>query len=83
VEIYWGRGSKATSDAWSEMSGKQGGDPAQLAKAIVQLDGLEVPPNRFAGGVDAVGVFEAKAKALLSEADAHRELSTSLAHDEA
>lgn len=74
--------SKATSDAWSGMSGKQGGDPAKLAKAIVQLAGLEVPPTRFAGGADAVGVFEAKAKALLAEADAHRALSTSLAHDE-
>ena len=74
--------SKATSDAWSGMSGKQGGDPAKLAQAIVHLAGLEVPPTRFAGGADAVGVFEAKAKALLAEADAHRALSTSLAHDE-
>lgn len=74
--------SKATSDAWSGMSGKQGGDPAKLAQAIVQLAGLEVPPTRFAGGADAVGVFEAKAKALLAEADVHRALSTSLAHDE-
>jgi NAD(P)-dependent dehydrogenase (short-subunit alcohol dehydrogenase family) len=74
--------SKATSDAWSGMSGKQGGDPAKLAAAVVRLAGLEVPPSRFAGGADAVGVFEEKAKALLSQADAHRELSTSLAHDE-
>jgi hypothetical protein len=65
------------------MSGKQGGDPAKLAQAIVQLAGLDVPPTRFAGGADAVGVFEAKAKALLAEAVAHRELSMSLAHDEA
>ena len=75
--------SQATIDAWSGMSGKQGGDPAKLAQAIVQLAGLDVPPTRFAGGADAVGVFEAKAKALLAEAVAHRELSMSLAHDEA
>lgn len=74
--------SKAISDAWSGMSGKQGGDPAKLAKAIVLLAGLEVPPTRFAGGADAVGVFEAKAKALLAEADTHRAVSISLAHDE-
>ena len=37
----------------------------------------------MAGGADAVSVFEAKAKALQTEAAAHRELSTSLAHDEA
>jgi NAD(P)-dependent dehydrogenase (short-subunit alcohol dehydrogenase family) len=74
--------SEATSDAWRGMSGKQGGDPAKLARAIVHLAGLEVPPTRFAGGADAVGVFEAKAKALLADADAHRALSISLAHDE-
>jgi NAD(P)-dependent dehydrogenase (short-subunit alcohol dehydrogenase family) len=75
--------SKTTSDAWSGMSGKQGGDPAKLAQAIVHLAGLDAPPTRFAGGSDAVAVIEAKAKALLAEADAFRELSTSLAHDDA
>jgi NAD(P)-dependent dehydrogenase (short-subunit alcohol dehydrogenase family) len=75
--------SKATSDAWRGMSGKQGGDPAKLAAAVVRLAGLDVPPARFAGGADAVDVFEEKAKALQSQADAHRELSTSLAHDQA
>lgn len=75
--------SQATIDAWSGMSGKQGGDPAKLAQAIVQLAGLDVPPARFAGGADALGVFEAKAQVLQAEAAAHRELSTSLAHDEA
>lgn len=65
------------------MSGKQGGDPAKLAAAIVQVAGLDKPPVRFAGGADAVGVFEEKAKALLAQENAHRELSSSLAHDEA
>ncbi|MEY4757712.1 MAG: hypothetical protein RJA34_2610 [Pseudomonadota bacterium] len=75
--------SQATIDAWSGMSGKQGGDPAKLARAIVQLAGLDVPPVRFAGGMDAVAVFEGKAQALQAEAAAHRELSTALAHGEA
>lgn len=75
--------SKATSEAWSGMSGKQGGDPAKLAAAIVRMAGLDEPPVRFAGGADAVGAFEQKAKALLAQADAHRELSSSLAYDEA
>ena len=74
--------SQATSDAWSSMSGKQGGDPAKLAAAIVQLAGLDEPPVRFAAGSDAVGVFEEKARALLAQASAHRELSSSLAHDD-
>ena len=75
--------SKATSDAWSGMSGKQGGDPGKLARAIVQLASLDEPPTRFAGGSDAVQTFEGKAQALLAQANAHRELSTSLAQDDA
>jgi NAD(P)-dependent dehydrogenase (short-subunit alcohol dehydrogenase family) len=72
-----------TVSAWSSMDGKQGGDPAKLAKAIVQLCALSEPPVRFAAGADAVQAFEAKANALLAQANAHRVLSCSLAHDEA
>ena len=61
------------------MDGKQGGDPAKLAAALVELAGLEEPPARFAAGADAVQTFEAKAKTLLAQADAHRALSSSLA----
>jgi len=75
--------TRETVTAWSGMSGKQGGDPAKLATAIVLLAGSETPPARFAGGADAVQTFEAKAKALLDQADAHRALSCSLAHDDA
>jgi NAD(P)-dependent dehydrogenase (short-subunit alcohol dehydrogenase family) len=72
--------SQATVDAWSGMDGKQVGDPAKLASAIVQLAGLNEPPLRFAGGADAVQTFEAKASTLLEQANAHRGLSSSLAH---
>jgi len=68
--------------SWKSMDGKQGGDPAKLADALVKLVALKEPPTRFAAGADAVQTFEAKAKALLAQAQAHRELSTSLAHDE-
>jgi NAD(P)-dependent dehydrogenase (short-subunit alcohol dehydrogenase family) len=73
--------TRETVAAWTSMDGKQGGDPAKLAGALVQLAGLEEPPVRFAAGVDAVQTFEAKAKALLAQAHAHLELSSSLAHD--
>jgi NAD(P)-dependent dehydrogenase (short-subunit alcohol dehydrogenase family) len=73
----------ATVEAWRSMDGQQGGDPAKLARALVQLAALEQPPARFAGGADAVATFEQKAHDLLAQADAHRELSTSLAHDDA
>jgi hypothetical protein len=47
----------------------------------VKLAELKEPPTRFAAGADAVQTFEAKANALLAQAQAHRELSTALAHD--
>ena len=71
----------ATVEAWKGMDGKQGGDPAKLAHALVELAALEEPPARFAAGADAVATFEQKARELLAQADAHRELSTSLGHD--
>jgi len=75
--------TKKTVAAWSSMDGKQGGDPTKLADAIVQLAGLEEPPVRFAAGADAVQTFEVKAKTLLAQANAHRDLSSSLSYDEA
>ena len=75
--------TKETIAAWSGMDGKQGGDPAKLAIAIVQLAGLDEPPTRFAAGADAVQTLEAKGRTLLAQAEAHRKLSSSLAHDDA
>ena len=73
--------SRETVAAWSSMNGKQGGDPAKLANALVQLAGLEKPPARFAAGADAVQTLETKANTLLAQVDAYRSLSSSLAHD--
>ena len=81
IEDYAGRTTQ-TVEAWKGMDGKQGGDPAKLAAALVQLAALEDPPARFAAGADAVELFETKAQTLLTQADAHRELSSSLAHDD-
>jgi len=75
--------TKETVAAWSGMNGKQGGDPAKLADALVQLAALDEPPARFAAGADAVQTFEVKAKVLLAQADAHRPLSSSLSFDNA
>jgi len=66
--------------AWKSMDGKQGGDPAKLAGALVKLVALPEPPARFAAGVDAVRTFQTKANMLLAQSDAHRELSSSLAY---
>jgi NAD(P)-dependent dehydrogenase (short-subunit alcohol dehydrogenase family) len=82
IEEYAER-TEQTIEAWQAMDGKQGGDPAKLAGALVELAALDLPPLRFAAGADAVAAFEQKAHQLLAQADAHRELSTSLAHDAA
>jgi NAD(P)-dependent dehydrogenase (short-subunit alcohol dehydrogenase family) len=74
--------TKQTVTAWSSMSGKQGGDPAKLAKALVQLASQDEPPLRWAAGADAVEAVEQKAQRLLAQADAYRDLSSSLALDE-
>ena len=82
IEDYAER-TRQTMTAWTGMNGQQGGDPAKLARALVQLADSAEPPLRWAAGADAVGVFEQKANQLLAQADAHRELSSSLAHDDA
>ena len=72
--------TKATIAAWSGMNGKQGGDPAKLATALVALGGLDEPPARFVAGADALEAAETKANALLGQSNAYRELSSSLDH---
>lgn len=62
--------TRETVAAWSSMDGRQGGDPAKLASAIVQLGGLDETPARFAAGADAVQAFEAKANLMIAQADA-------------
>jgi NAD(P)-dependent dehydrogenase (short-subunit alcohol dehydrogenase family) len=73
--------TRETVAAWRGMNGLQGGDAAKLAKALVQLAGLAEPPLRWPAGADAVGTLEQKARTLLAQANAHRDLSSSLAHD--
>jgi NAD(P)-dependent dehydrogenase (short-subunit alcohol dehydrogenase family) len=80
IEDYAER-TKQTVEAWRGMNGLQGGDPAKLAAALVQLASSEEPPVRWVAGADAVAGVEQKAKDLLAQVDAHRELSSSLAHD--
>src|SRR4051794_28742338 len=76
--------ARAGIDAfWASMNGTQAGDPAKLARALVQLADSDEPPLRWVAGEDVVGGVEDKARLLLAQVDAHRELSTSLAHEDA
>jgi hypothetical protein len=65
------------------MNGKQGGDPAKLADALIQLASEDHPPFRFVAGADAIAAVEKKADELLAQAKNHRELSSSLTIDAA
>jgi NAD(P)-dependent dehydrogenase (short-subunit alcohol dehydrogenase family) len=76
----YGDRTESTIEAWKSMDGKQSGDPAKLASALIQLAALDEPPVRFAAGADAVALFEKKAHTLLGQADAHRELSSHLGY---
>jgi NAD(P)-dependent dehydrogenase (short-subunit alcohol dehydrogenase family) len=75
--------TEQTVAAWKGMNGLQGGDPAKLANALVQLASQDEPPLRFAAGADAIATVEQKAKDLLAQAGAYRELSSNLDHDDA
>jgi NAD(P)-dependent dehydrogenase (short-subunit alcohol dehydrogenase family) len=68
--------------AWQAMNGKQPGDPAKLAQALVQLADSDDPPLRWVAGADAVVAAEQKAQTLLSQVEAHRSLSSRLSHEE-
>ena len=67
---------------WKSSNGKQGGDPAKLARALVAIAGLEQPPARFIAGADAIEMTKQKIAALQQQVAAVHDLSTSLALDE-
>ncbi|MFL6373681.1 MAG: SDR family oxidoreductase [Pyrinomonadaceae bacterium] len=74
--------TKETVTAWKGMNGKQGGDPAKLASALISLIDAGNVPFRWPAGADAVETFEKKANELLAQADANRAMSSSLSFDE-
>jgi NAD(P)-dependent dehydrogenase (short-subunit alcohol dehydrogenase family) len=80
IEDYAERNA-AQHEFWDGMNGKQGGDPAKLAQALLTIAGLEQPPLRFIGGADALAQAEEKLAERQRQIDAHRELSSSLALD--
>jgi len=73
----------STVEAWKGMNGKQGGDPAKLAAALISLADSDQPPLRWVAGADAVQTGLDKAHLLIEQVDAHKQLSSSLAHDDA
>ncbi|HXJ20739.1 MAG TPA: SDR family oxidoreductase [Polyangia bacterium] len=81
IEDYGERRTKQI-EFWRGCNGKQGGDPAKLARALLTIADQNKPPLRFIAGADAVATAEQVASTLRQQANALRELSTSLAFDE-
>jgi NAD(P)-dependent dehydrogenase (short-subunit alcohol dehydrogenase family) len=69
-----------TIPAWESMNGKQAGDPAKLARALVSLLESPAPPERWVAGTDAVQGVMQKAELLRQQASALPELSNTLDH---
>src|SRR4249919_1933493 len=68
---------------WKGQNGKQSGDPAKLARALITIASQQPPPRRFIAGADAIATAEQKIADLKAQIDANRELSTSLDFDRA
>jgi NAD(P)-dependent dehydrogenase (short-subunit alcohol dehydrogenase family) len=67
---------------YEDMNGEQEGDPAKLAQALLTITSLDQPPHRFIALAAILEVAEQKAQTLQAQADAFRELSSSLTHDQ-
>jgi len=79
IEDYNERRAKQM-EFWRGYNGQQAGDPAKLAQALITIARQEQPPPRFIAGADAVETAEKVAATLKQQADAYRELSSSLAY---
>src|SRR5579862_5131030 len=66
---------------WKAQNGKQSGDPAKLARALIIVASQEPPQRRFIAGADAIATAEQKVTDLTAQINANRNLSTSLAFD--
>jgi NAD(P)-dependent dehydrogenase (short-subunit alcohol dehydrogenase family) len=82
IDDYAERGAEQR-EWWTAQNGQQGGDPAKLAQALITIADEENPPRRFIAGADAIALAEQRVAELQQQIDAFRELSSSLAHDDA
>jgi NAD(P)-dependent dehydrogenase (short-subunit alcohol dehydrogenase family) len=82
IEDYAER-SAAMRELFESTHGKQPGDPAKLAQALLAIVDQEQPPFRFIAGADAIAQAEQKLAERKAQIDAYRELSSSLGFDDA
>ena len=81
IEDYSERSAMYRS-AFEGVNGKQPGDPAKLAYALIKLASQNEPPKRWLAGADAISDAEKKIRELQEQINAYRYLSTSLAYED-
>jgi NAD(P)-dependent dehydrogenase (short-subunit alcohol dehydrogenase family) len=64
--------------AWTAQDGRQSGDPAKLARALVTIASEEPPRRRFIAGADSIASTEQKVAELQADIDLNRERFVSL-----
>jgi NAD(P)-dependent dehydrogenase (short-subunit alcohol dehydrogenase family) len=64
--------------AWNDTNGKQAGDPAKLAQAIVAVANEQPPRRRFIAGADSLASTEQKVAQLQEDIDLNRARFVSL-----
>lgn len=80
IADYAERGAALVA-GWKGTHGKQAGDPAKLAQALLTLAQQDPPPRRFLAGADAIATAEQKIADLQADIESNRLLSSSLAFD--
>jgi NAD(P)-dependent dehydrogenase (short-subunit alcohol dehydrogenase family) len=64
---------------WKAQNGQQSGDPDKLAQALMTIASQNPPPRRFIAGADAIATAEQTVATLQAQINAYRDLSSSLA----
>jgi NAD(P)-dependent dehydrogenase (short-subunit alcohol dehydrogenase family) len=80
IEDYAERNA-AMRELYESTHGKQPGDPAKLAQALLTIADLDRPPFRFIAGADAIAQAEQTLAERQQQIDAYRDLSRSLGFD--
>jgi NAD(P)-dependent dehydrogenase (short-subunit alcohol dehydrogenase family) len=82
IEDYTGRRIQQMQ-FWKSANGQQSGDPAKLAQALITIASQKEPPLRFLAGADAISTAEQVVATLQAQINAYRDLSISLAYENA
>ena len=80
IDDYAERRTEQTS-WWAGQDGRQTGDPAKLAQALLTIANESPPPRRFIAGADVIALAEQRIAELQAQIAAHRALSMSLMVD--